>query len=113
MSESPEPLDAAESLDGESLDGGVDDWDDDASSAKAGRAEAVLRYVAGRLVDEPDAVSVESSETRQGVKLSLRVAPDDMGKVIGRRGRVAQSMRSLVRAAGARDGIDVSVDIVD
>jgi predicted RNA-binding protein YlqC (UPF0109 family) len=50
---------------------------------------------------------------RSGVKLSLRVAPDDMGKVIGRRGRIAQSIRGVVRAAGAGDGLDVLVDIVD
>jgi uncharacterized protein len=56
---------------------------------------------------------VETGETRHGVKLSLHVAPEDMGKVIGRRGRVAQSIRSVVRAAGAKDGIDVLVDIVD
>ncbi len=96
----------------ESLDGGVDDWGDD-DSVDGGRARAVLAFLAARLVDDPTAVRIDTSETRQGVKLSLRVAPDDMGKVIGRRGRVAQSIRSVVRAAGARDGVDVLVDIVD
>lgn len=95
----------------ESLDGGVDDWDDD--GIDAGRAKAVLSFLASRLVDDPNAIRIETSEGRQGVKLSLHVAPDDMGKVIGRRGRVAQSIRSVVRAAGARDGVDVFVDIVD
>jgi predicted RNA-binding protein YlqC (UPF0109 family) len=65
------------------------------------------------LVDDPDAIAVDTSETRHGVKLSIQVAPGDMGKVIGRRGRVAQSIRSVVRAAGAKDGVDVVVDIVD
>ena len=96
----------------ETLDGGIDDWGDDAD-VDGGRAKAVLSFLAGRLVDEPSAVRVETSETRQGIKLALHVAPDDMGKVIGRRGRVAQSIRSVVRAAGARDGVDVFVDIVD
>lgn len=95
----------------ESLDGGVDDWGDD--SVDGGRARAVLSFLASRLVDDPSAVSIETGESRQGIKLSLHVAPDDMGKVIGRRGRVAQSIRSVVRAAGARDGVDVFVDIVD
>lgn len=95
----------------ESLDGGVDDWGDDA--VDGGRARAVLSFLAARLVDDPSAVSIETGESRQGIKLSLHVAPDDMGKVIGRRGRVAQSIRSVVRAAGARDGVDVFVDIVD
>ena len=53
------------------------------------------------------------SERRGGVMLSLHVAPDDMGKVIGRRGRVAQAIRTVVRAAGASEGVEASVDIVD
>ncbi|HET9075545.1 MAG TPA: KH domain-containing protein [Acidimicrobiales bacterium] len=96
----------------EDLDGGVDDWGDE-DGVEGGRAKAVLSFLASRLVDDPAAVRIETSESRQGIKLSLHVAPDDMGKVIGRRGRVAQSIRSVVRAAGARDGVDVFVDIVD
>jgi predicted RNA-binding protein YlqC (UPF0109 family) len=92
--------------------GGEDDWDDH-GQVDGGRAKAVLSLVATQLVDDPNAVVIDTSETRHGIKLSLRVAPDDMGKVIGRRGRVAQSIRSVVRAAGARDGVDVIVDIVD
>ena len=87
------------------------EWED--AGHGGNRARAVLQFLASRLVDEPDAVRVETSESRNGIKLSLHVAPDDMGKVIGRRGRVAQSIRSVVRAAGARDGVDVFVDIVD
>jgi predicted RNA-binding protein YlqC (UPF0109 family) len=73
----------------------------------------VLEYVATSIVDEPDGVVVEIEEGRRGVTLSLHVAPDDMGKVIGRRGRVAQAIRTVVRAAAAREGVDASVDIVD
>jgi predicted RNA-binding protein YlqC (UPF0109 family) len=94
----------------ESLDGGIDDWGDEVDG---GRAKAVLAFLATRLVDDPSSIRVETSENRSGIKLSLHVAPEDMGKVIGRRGRVAQSIRSVVRAAGARDGVDVFVDIVD
>lgn len=79
----------------------------------AGAATAVLDYVAKAIVDDPESVVVEVEDGRHGVTLRLHVAPDDMGKVIGRRGRVAQAIRSLVRAAGARDGTDVQVDIVD
>jgi predicted RNA-binding protein YlqC (UPF0109 family) len=89
-----------------------DDWDDH-GQVDGGRAKAVLLFLARKLVDDPDSISVDASETRHGIKLSLRVAPDDMGKVIGRRGRVAQSIRGVVRAAGAKDGVDVVVDIVD
>ncbi|MDQ1393994.1 MAG: uncharacterized protein QOF30_2971 [Acidimicrobiaceae bacterium] len=77
-------------------------------------ARDVLQFVASSIVDEPDQVVIEMEDGRRGdVRLSLRVAPDDMGKVIGRRGRVAQAIRAVVRAAGAREGIEVGVDIVD
>lgn len=78
-----------------------------------GAARAVLEHVARSIVDEPEAVVVEVGEGRSGVKLSLHVAPSDMGRIIGKRGRVAQAMRALVRAAAASEGTDASVDIVD
>ena len=74
---------------------------------------AVLTYIARSLADEPDAVAVESERRRGSVVLRVHVAPEDMGRVIGRRGRTAQAIRALVGAAGARDGTQVSVDIVD
>jgi uncharacterized protein len=84
-----------------------------AGSGGSGLPRNVLEYVAKAIVDEPDAVTIETSDTRRGIELSLHVSPDDMGKVIGKRGRVAQAIRSVVRAAGAADGVEVSVDIVD
>ena len=87
---------------------------DDPGAAAGGRPGAVLEYVARSLVDEPDAVVVDASEGRAGgVTLRLHVAPEDMGKVIGKRGRVAQALRAVVRAAGAKEGVDTFVDIVD
>ena len=83
------------------------------STEQAPRAAAVLTYLATSLVDDPDRVEVDATSHRGGVKLSLRVAAGDMGKVIGRRGRIAQAIRSVVRAAGAAEGVDVAVDIVD
>jgi predicted RNA-binding protein YlqC (UPF0109 family) len=74
---------------------------------------AVLDYVTRQIVDAPDAVRIDVEDGPAGVVLRLHVAPDDMGKVIGKRGRVAQSIRTIVRAAGAREGIGVLVDIVD
>jgi uncharacterized protein len=74
---------------------------------------AVLTYLARSLSNDPDAVVIETEERRGGLRLSLHVAPDDMGRVIGRRGRTAQAIRTLVNVAGAKDGIQASVDIVD
>jgi hypothetical protein len=91
-----------------------DEVDDNVGNRVTGTVpREVLDYVARSIVDEPDAVVIEVDERRDGVDLRLHVAPDDMGKIIGRRGRVAQAIRTVVRAAGARDGVDASVDIVD
>ena len=96
------------------VDDDVDDVDDDAGNRVVGAIPRnVVDYLARQLVDEPDAVVVEADEGRGRVDLRLHVAPDDMGKIIGKRGRVAQAVRTVVRAAGAREGVEASVDIVD
>jgi hypothetical protein len=74
---------------------------------------SVLTYLAKSLSNEPDAVEIETEERRGGVRLNLHVAPEDMGRVIGRRGRTAQAIRTMVNVAGAKDGVQASVDIVD
>ena len=93
----------------------LDDASDDAlgNRAQGGTPVAVLEYVARSLAEEPDAVVVDTDERRGSIRLQLHVAPEDMGRVIGRRGRTAQAIRALVGAAGARDGVETSVDIVD
>ena len=92
----------------------ADEATDEAGGAPdGGLPKAVLEYLANAIVDEPDGVVVEVDERRNGIELSLHVAPDDMGKIIGRRGRVAQAIRTVVRAAGAKEGIDAQVEIVD
>ncbi len=79
-----------------------------------GIPKGVLEYVARNIVDDPDGVFVETSERRAGeVELRLHVSPSDMGKVIGRRGRVAQALRQVVAAAGTKEGVRASLDIVD
>ncbi len=75
--------------------------------------EKVLTFVASQLVDNPEDVSIEADESEGSVDLRLTVGKDDMGRVIGRRGRNAQAIRTVVRAAGARAGVEASVDIVD
>jgi predicted RNA-binding protein YlqC (UPF0109 family) len=78
-----------------------------------GLPKGVLEYVARNIVDDPDGVFVETSERRGDVELRLHVSPSDMGKVIGRRGRVAQALRQVVAAAGTKEGVRASLDIVD
>lgn len=73
----------------------------------------VLEYIARALVDDPDAVEVTVVEGERSLILQLRVAPDDMGKVIGKKGRIARAIRSVVRAAGTRQGVSTLVEIVE
>ena len=96
-----------------SAGGAARETEDGANRLNGGTARAVLEHVARSIVDDPDAVSVDVSPDRSGVRLSLHVSPPDMGRIIGRRGRVAQALRAVVRAAAARDGTDATVDIVD
>jgi uncharacterized protein len=73
----------------------------------------LLAYLARELVDEPDAVRVETEERDDVLVLVLHVAADDVGKVIGRQGRIARALRTLVRASAVRDGRRVQVEIAD
>ena len=73
----------------------------------------LLEHLARRLVDEPDAVRVEREELEDVVVLRLHVAKDDVGKVIGRQGRIARALRQLVRAASGRQRKRVVLEIVD
>ena len=73
----------------------------------------LLDYLARRLVDEPDAVRVEEADEDCTLVLRLHVAPDDVGKVIGRQGRIARALRTLVRAGGAHEGRRIVLEIVD
>ena len=97
----------------------VDDIEDEAGAGNelgdtdGGTALAVLTYLARSLSNDPDSVVIKTEERRGGLRLNLHVAPDDMGRVIGRRGRTAQAIRTLVNVAGAKDGVQASVDIVD
>jgi len=74
----------------------------------------VVEYVAKSLVDAPDEVRAEEFEEDDGtVVIEVTTAPDDMGKVIGKNGRVARALRQLIRALGTREGVRATVDIVD
>ena len=73
----------------------------------------LLLYIARSLVDHPDQVTVTEVENGDELTLELRVAPEDMGKVIGRQGRIAKEIRTVVRSYAQRKGVKVSVDICD
>lgn len=78
-------------------------------------AEQALRdlveFLARALVDDPAAVQVRLGPATQGLRIELTVAPSDVGKVIGRQGRIARALRSVVRAAAARHGVRVALEI--
>lgn len=77
------------------------------------KARDTLAFIVKELVDFPDDIRIEEVEDDQGVVLELTVHPDDVGKVIGKRGRTAKALRALVRAAGALEDEDVTVEILD
>ena len=73
----------------------------------------LLLYMAKNLVDDPEAVTVNEISDEDGTVLELRVASDDMGKVIGRQGRIAKEIRTIVKTVAQRSGEKVTVEIVD
>ena len=72
----------------------------------------LVKYIATSLVDKPEAVDVREVETDEGTVIELRVDPDDMGKVIGKQGRIAKAIRTVVKAATAKDEKPVTVEII-
>jgi len=86
---------------------------DEGDGELAPTATSVLDLLVTSLVDDPDAVRVDSFEQRGKVRLEVRVGPEDMGRVIGKRGRVANSIRTVVRAAAVRDDVDVDIEFED
>ncbi len=78
-----------------------------------GRAKAVVEHITRSIADEPDAIDVDMIERRGEVTLLVHADKSDMGRLIGKRGRVVQALRQVTRAAGAAEGIRASVDIVE
>jgi len=92
-----------------------DDFDEngDINTIEVPTARNVLEYLVKSVVENPDEVKVEVVERQGSVALEVTVAEGDMGRVIGRRGRVANSIRTIVRAAASKDGSFVDVEFVD
>ena len=72
----------------------------------------LVEYIAKSLVDNPELVSVNEVEGSQSLIIELKVAPDDMGKVIGKQGRIAKAIRTVVKAAATKDNKRVIVEII-
>lgn len=101
-------------IDDDSVDGDIDDADIDGGNDLPGaHAIDVLAYLVESIVEDPDGVGVELDDTGSRVRLNVTVSPGDMGRVIGKRGRVANAIRTVVRAAAVRDELEVDVEFVD
>lgn len=99
--------DVADEVDDDEGDEG-DDGDEFAPSAVA-----VLEYLVQSVVDDPSAVAVEVDQDGRRPALNVTVGDGDMGRVIGKRGRVAQSIRTVTRAAASRDGVEIDIEFLD
>jgi len=82
------------------------------AEGQGGNLAALVAFIARGLVDDPAAVEVREVEDERGLRLELRVAPQDMGKVIGRQGRIVRAVRAVVKAAAVRTGRRVTMEIV-
>ena len=83
-------------------------------SQSAPTAVAVLAHIVRSIVDQPDAVVVEENTNDDGKhRLDVRVGPGDLGRVIGRRGRTAASIRTITRAAASKDGVEIDIEFLD
>ena len=80
---------------------------------RAPTAGAVLSHIVRSIVDDPEAVTVDESTIGGRTRLDVRVGPGDLGRVIGRRGRTAASVRTVTRAAAAKDGVEVDIEFLD
>jgi uncharacterized protein len=75
--------------------------------------KALIEYIAKSLVEHPEQVEVRESKSGNRVRLELSVAKDDMGRVIGKNGRVANSIRTLLRVAAEREGVQATLDVME
>jgi predicted RNA-binding protein YlqC (UPF0109 family) len=108
-----EDIDDGDDMDDIAGEGNVVGVGNERTALDGGTPLSVLTYLAKALSNDPESVVIETEERRGGLRLNLHVAPEDMGRVIGRRGRTAQAIRTVVNVAGAKDGVQASVDIVD
>ncbi len=94
-----------------------DDFEDDVAPegnrVVGARARAAVEHIARHLVDDPDGIFVDANERGDNVTLLVHASPGDLGRIIGKRGRVIQAVRQVARAAGATENVRVSVDVAE
>jgi len=81
--------------------------------SSAPTAAAVLEHIVKSIVDDPSTVEVEEVEEDGRLRLDVRVGPGELGRVIGRRGRTASSIRTVTRAAASKDGVELDIEFLD
>ncbi len=86
---------------------------DESTDDIAPTAVAVLHHIVASIVDDPDAVRVDVDDTGSRPALNVRVGDGDLGRVIGRRGRTAASIRTVVRAAASKDDVEIDIEFLD
>lgn len=91
----------------------VPESSDESTDELAPTAVAVLTHIVKSLVDDPDAVSVDVDDSGRRLTLNVRVGEGELGRVIGRRGRTAASIRTVARAAASKDDVDVDIEFLD
>jgi predicted RNA-binding protein YlqC (UPF0109 family) len=105
--------------DDDDLDGDDEDGNDADEVGAVGtricgaRAKSVIELVARQLVDDPDGVFVDATERSNNVAILIHTSPGDLGRIIGKRGRVIQALRQVGRAAGSADGVKVTVEVAE
>ena len=96
-----------------------DDFEDDdevggdGNRVTGARARDAVDHIARHLVDDPDGVFVDANERGDNVTLMIHASPGDLGRIIGKRGRVIQAVRQVARAAGSTEGVRVTVDVAE
>lgn len=86
---------------------------DEHNRLPAATATRVLDYLIREIVDDPDAVRVEVDDSSPRIVLNVHVGPGDLGRVIGKRGRVAKAVRRVTRAAAVKDDVEVGIEFIE
>ena len=115
---SDDQIDAEDELEDDDDCEDDDDFVDDeiapeGNRVKGARAQTVVELVARQLVDDPDGVFIDATERSDNVAILIHTSPGDLGRIIGKRGRVIQALRQVGRAAGATEGVKVTVEVAE